>query len=81
MDVDSIYLTKDELRRMCEVDLSGLSKGHEIARDIFMVGGYTAQRVSDYNNIVMGDIRVDDEGNSLMPDWQCKKCNAQFIEE
>lgn len=26
-------------------------------------------------------IRVDEEGNSLMPDWQCKKCNAQFIEE
>ena len=24
---------------------------------------------------------VDEEGNSLMPDWQCKKCNAQFIEE
>ena len=33
--------------------------------------------------IILGGccIRVDEEGNSLMPDWQCKKCNAQFIEE
>ena len=33
--------------------------------------------------IILGGccIQIDGEGNSLMPDWQCKKCNAQFIEE
>lgn len=50
-EVDSVYLTKDELRAIMDVDMSGLSRIHETARDIFMVGVYTAQRVSDYNNL------------------------------
>ena len=79
VDVDSIYLTKDELRRMCEVDLSGLSRGHEIARDIFMVGVYTAQRVSDYNNIVMDDIRVYDDGKVIIQIRQQKTGVAVYI--
>ena len=36
---------------MMSVDLSRYEAGHELARDIFMVGVWTAQRVSDYNNI------------------------------
>lgn len=50
-DVDNIYLTKDELIALTHADISYLSHNHEVARDIFMVGIYTAQRVSDYNNI------------------------------
>ena len=46
MEVDNVYLTKEELRAMMEADISHLSKQHELARDIFMVGVYTAQRVS-----------------------------------
>lgn len=51
IDVDSIYLTKEDLEKIQAADLSKYGKGHEIARDIFMVGCWTAQRVSDYNNI------------------------------
>lgn len=51
VDIDSIYLTREELDKMMAVDMSKLSPGHEQARDIFMVGVWTAQRVSDYNNI------------------------------
>ncbi|MGN1212027.1 MAG: phage integrase SAM-like domain-containing protein, partial [Candidatus Cryptobacteroides sp.] len=51
IDVDSIYLTKDDLAAIQAADLSKYDKGHEWARDIFMVGVWTAQRVSDYNNI------------------------------
>ena len=56
MEVDNVYLTKEELRAMMEADISHLSKQHELARDIFMVGVYTAQRVSDYNNIARENI-------------------------
>ena len=51
IEIDSIYLTKEELDRMMAVDLSKYDIGHTQARDIFMVGVWTAQRVSDYNNI------------------------------
>ena len=50
-DVDNIYMTKDELSAIMDADISHMSKLHEMIRDIFMVGVYTAQRVSDYNNI------------------------------
>ena len=51
VEVDSIYLTKEDLRKFCAVDLSNKPKGYQEARDIFLVGCWTAQRVSDYNNI------------------------------
>ena len=51
IDVDSVYLTREELVALVQADISHLSRNHEVARDIFMVGVYTAQRVSDYNNI------------------------------
>ena len=51
VEIDSIYLTKEELDKIMAVDLSKYDIGHTQARDIFMVGVWTAQRVSDYNNI------------------------------
>ena len=56
IDVDSIYLTRDELDRMSAVDLSGMTEDFGIARDIFMIGVWTAQRISDYNNIRKDEI-------------------------
>lgn len=55
IDIDSIYLTQEELDKMMAVDLSKYEEGHTLARDIFMVGVWTAQRVSDYNNIKKED--------------------------
>lgn len=58
VEVDAIYLTEDDLQRIAEVDLSGLPRCYEQARDIFFVGVYTAQRVSDYNNIGKDSIKT-----------------------
>lgn len=57
VEVDSIYLTKEDLAKLQKLDLSKMSLGHSWARDIFMVGVWTAQRVSDYNNISRDDIQ------------------------
>lgn len=51
IEVDSIYLTREDLDKIMAVDLSKYPAGYEQARDIFMIGVWTAQRVSDYNNI------------------------------
>lgn len=55
IEVDSIYLTPDDLRKMMSVNFATLSPEHEQARDIFMVGVWTAQRISDYNHIKRED--------------------------
>ena len=55
VDIDSIYLTREDLDKLMAVDLSKYEEGHTQARDIFMVGVWTAQRVSDYNNIKKED--------------------------
>jgi integrase len=49
-DSVSIYLTEDEIEAIYNVDLSK-TKDWELARDIFLVGYYTGQRVSDYNAV------------------------------
>lgn len=43
-----IYLTEDELQALYEMPLTG--KNDHI-RDVFLIGCYTCQRVSDYNNL------------------------------
>ena len=65
VEVDNIYLTKEELKKMMDVDLSKKGYGFDLARDIFMVGVWTAQRVSDYNNIHREDIE-DYESRSIV---------------
>lgn len=57
-EVDSIYLTKEDLDAIMAVDLSGYPNGYEQARDIFMIGVWTAQRVSDYNYIKKEDFSI-----------------------
>lgn len=46
----SIYLTEAEIEAIYNLDLSK-TKDWELARDIFLVGYYTGQRVSDYNHV------------------------------
>lgn len=58
VDIDSIYLTREDLDKIMAADLSKFGIGHEQARDIFLVGVWTAQRVSDYNNIKKEDFDV-----------------------
>lgn len=65
-DIDAIYLTMKEIEAIERLDLSNYNpdSGHdhqiELARDIFMIGVWTAQRVSDYNNIGRQNIKSFD---------------------
>lgn len=66
LDIDAIYLTMKEIEAIGNLDLSTYhpDSGHdnqiELARDIFMIGVWTAQRVSDYNNIGKQNIKSFD---------------------
>ncbi len=70
--VDSIYLTKEEIERFASVDLSGLSPAHETARDLFLVGVYSGQRVSDYRSISPDQIDTDEDGRMYITFYQKK---------
>lgn len=57
----AIYLTDEELDKIRDLDLS-FNKNYEKARDIFLIGCYTGQRVSDYNNLSPDNIvSINDE--------------------
>lgn len=53
----SIYLTESEINALYDADLSK-TKDWELARDIFLIGYYTGQRVSDYNGITQAQIKL-----------------------
>lgn len=55
VEVDNIYLTQEDLDKIMAVPEDKLDYYQLLARDIFMVGVWTAQRVSDYNNIKKED--------------------------
>lgn len=57
----AIYLDNKELKKMFKLDLSELPE-HSKARDIFILGCETGQRVSDYNNFC--DCRIINENGS-----------------
>ena len=54
-----IYLTDDEIKKMYEHDLSKYPE-LEHARDVFLMGCYTGQRISDYNGLKNEDVVVID---------------------
>jgi hypothetical protein len=56
-EVDSIYLTADEIETLYSLNLSG-NKPYELARDVFLIGVFTAQRYSDYSKINKNNIRM-----------------------
>ena len=58
IEVDNVYLTREELDKIMALKYEGIHSGHGIARDIFMVGVWTAQRVSDYNNLSKDSIHT-----------------------
>lgn len=56
-DIDSIYLTMEDLYAMQSIDFSQLQPCYEQAMDIFMIGVWSAQRVSDYNRISESNVK------------------------
>ena len=56
LKVDNIYLSESEIKTIYNLDLAD-KKHLEIARDVFLVGCYTAQRYSDYSIINQSNIK------------------------
>lgn len=59
-----IYLTEEELRRLFNLRLHN-HKSHSLARDVFLVGCYTAQRFSDYSRIRLSDVKENGGGRVI----------------
>ena len=77
-EVENTYLTESEIKAIAEVDLKG-DKHKSIARDIFLVGCYTAQRFSDYSTINEGNIRTLESGQKVIDLKQQKTGNRVVI--
>jgi integrase len=75
--VQEIYLTENEVTKLYELDLTD-KKEHEVARDVFLIGCYTAQRFSDYSRIKEEHIRDLDNGTKVIDIIQ-KKTGEQVI--
>ena len=71
-----IYLTEAELQALADMELTGL-KDH--VRDIFLIGCYTCQRVSDYNNIQPEDFTTTAKGTPIIRLIQQKTRNEVKI--
>lgn len=55
--VDNIYLTEVEVNKIRDLDLSEDSV-KDVARDVFLIGVYTAQRFSDFSRITPENIKT-----------------------
>lgn len=77
-EVENIYLTESEIKAIAALDLSK-DKHKDIARDVFLVGCYTAQRFSDYSTINEGNIRTLESGQIVIDLKQQKTGNHVVI--
>ncbi len=58
-----IYLTETELKALYEMQLTGRK---DLIRDIFLIGCYTCQRVSDYNNLNADHFETTRKGTRII---------------
>ena len=70
------YLNERELQALYEMKLDGLK---DRVRDIFMLGCYLGQRVSDYNNLTRDDFTTTRRGNKVVSFTQAKTNNAVVV--
>lgn len=70
------YLNERELQALYEMKLSGLK---DRVRDVFMLGCYLGQRVSDYNNLTRMDFITTRRGNRVVSFTQEKTNNAVMV--
>ncbi|WP_053976601.1 site-specific integrase [Mangrovimonas xylaniphaga] len=73
----SIYLTAQEIDDLYSLDLS-FNKDWERARDIFLIGYFTGQRVSDYNGLTQKNIKTF-EGRKVFEIHQKKTKKTVYI--
>lgn len=71
-----IYLTREEVRALYEMDLSGAK---EMYRDVFLIGCLTCQRFSDYSRIEKGNVYTTENGVRIVELTQQKTKNKVFI--
>jgi integrase len=76
-DVDNIYLTVEELDALYNLDLSD-DNVKERARDLFLIGCYTAQRFSDYSRFRPEHIKITANGTKVI-DIVTKKTKQRVI--
>lgn len=67
----SVYLTQKEVDALYKLDLSN-NPTYELARDVFLVGVYTAQRFSDYSRINSNLIKTLQGGGRVIDLIQTK---------
>ncbi|MDD5149857.1 MAG: site-specific integrase [Flavobacterium sp.] len=81
-ETTAIYLSTDELKKMLDLDLSE-KKHYELARDVFLIGCYTGQRVSDYNGLTSSSIKIinDKEYFSIKQKKTGAKVNCYITKE
>ena len=65
VEVTNIYLDEKELQEIYSLDL-GQKPNFDLARDVFLVGCYTAQRYSDYSKINAKNIRTLSDGTKVI---------------
>ncbi|HLO61300.1 MAG TPA: tyrosine-type recombinase/integrase [Bacteroidales bacterium] len=63
--VQTIYLTESELQKIYNLNLNTLPD-YDLARDVFLVGCYTAQRFSDFSRIKPENIRTLENGKKVI---------------
>ena len=77
VQIDNIYLNEEELTSLFELDLSD-NKPWELARDVFLIGCYTAQRFSDFIRIKKENIITLKSGQKVIQIVQ-QKTGEQVI--
>ena len=78
VETDEVYLTEDELIKLENLDLSDHPEWI-LYRDIFLIGCYTAQRVSDYNEISAFHIGKLDNGKPSLTIYHQRKGSQKVI--
>ena len=73
----SIYLTESEIEKIYKLNLKS-NPDWERARDIFLIGYYTGQRVSDYNGLTKNQIKTFD-GHKVFEIYQRKTKKTVYI--
>lgn len=77
-DTDGTYLKQSELDRLYRFDLSDNPRREQV-RDVFVLGCYTAQRVSDYTRITSEMITDLENGSKALSFIQTKGKNKVVI--
>lgn len=76
--VDNVYLTETELKNIADLDLSATPHLDKV-RDVFLVGCFTALRYSDYSRLNKTNIKILEDGTTLINLYPGKVGGMGFI--